>query len=316
MTDLDLFAIGSWTIFDHIFKLSAYPSPGDTVTLNMPVERLDATYYGECSANVAAVAAKLGLKSGLGMVVGDDFVKSGYQPHLLELGVYLAGVEIIQDRRSGHSYLYFDANGDGFCISHLGIAENQASWQVPKAIITSARTVVINESFSPYTLAAIKLAKDAGALTAINGMVGTAGDQAQAYLEQTDILFISESELAMLLSDLGIDDIAGLQSLGPKKVFTTLGARGSRVYVGDTIIDVTAVPAAQVVDPTGAGDAYVAGTLTGLLKGLPVRQAARVGATVSSFVVEKWGCQTNLPAWHAVQQRYEQFFQEELAQCK
>lgn len=303
MKPLDLFAIGAWALFDHIFKMAVYPGHGDTVPLAMPIDRLETVYYGDCSANVAAVAARLGMRVGLGMVVGDDFITSGYQAHLLNLGIDLSGVEIIPSQKSGHNYLYFDATGDGFCLSHLSLAEDQSAWKIPEATIRSAGAVVINEKYSDYTLAAIRTARAGGILTAINGMVGTAGEKTRAFLESADILFISEGELRNLLTLLGFTDVSELHALGPKRIFATQGARGSRVYVDGEIHQVEIVPASQVIDPSGAGDAYCAGTMSALLRGYSESQAARIGAAVSSFVVEAWGCQTNLPDWDAVQHR-------------
>lgn len=303
MKALDLFSIGAWAIFDHIYRLASYPGNGDTVTLDMPIDALDNTYYGDCSANVAAAAARLGARTGFGAVVGEDFVTSGYEAHMHRLGVNTSGVTVIAGARSGHNYLYFDASGDGFCISHRGIAAEQDHWQIPRMVVESARAVVINEAFTPYTLQAIRTARAAGALTAINGMIGTAGKDAVKFLEQTDVLFISESELKNLLRLLDLQQVEGLHDLGPKRIFATMGARGSRAYVDGTVHEVGAIPATRVIDPTGAGDSFTAGTLTALLKGYSEPDAARIGAAVSSFVVEEWGCQTNLPDWDAVLSR-------------
>ena len=305
MTSVDLFAIGSWTIYDHIARLSRYPNEGQTVTIDMPIEQLDATYFGDCSANVAAAAAKLGLTSGLGMIVGEDFIDSGYADHLTVLGVDLAGVEVQSGARSGHSYLYFDDAGDGFCLSHLGVAADQSTWRTPVSLLRNARAVVVNEMFSQYTLSGLEAAKEAGALTAINGMVGTAGSSAQSFIANADILFIAESELNDLLACLGLKNVDQLLRLGPKWIFVTIGSRGSVVYSADGQDAISIVPAKQIVDPTGAGDSYVAGVMAGLLKDMDTVKAGRVGAAVASFVVEQWGCQTNLPTWTDVMNRLE-----------
>jgi sugar/nucleoside kinase (ribokinase family) len=303
MKPLDLFCIGAWTIFDHIFRLAQYPREGQTVRLDMPINRLHQVYFGDCSANVAAAAARLGMRTGLGMVVGDDFVTSGYQAHLEELGVDLSGVEIRPGEQSGHSYLYGTSDGDGFCISHLGLAEQQANWAVPGEQLRSARTVVVNELFGDYTLKAIQVAKAAGALTVINGMIGTAGDMAPSFLAHADVLVIAASEASDLLNVLGLQSIPQLQALGPQRIFLTRGSSGSLVYVGSNSFTVPSVPARVVVDTTGAGDSYVAGVVSGLLQGVPEAEAAHMGAAVASYVVEEWGCQTNLPDAAAVAAR-------------
>ena len=51
------------------------------------------------------------------------------------------------------------------------------------------------------------------------------------------------------------------------------------------------MPAGQVLDPTGAGDAYRAGLLKGLALGLDWPEAARMGAVLASFCVEQQGTQ-------------------------
>lgn len=308
----DILSLGSWAIFDHIFKLSKYPSPGETVKLKMPVSLLKAEYFGDCSANIAAVAAKLGTRVALNMVVGDDFVASGYQTHLESLGVDLTSTKVMQGETSGHNFLYFDDNGEGFCISHLGVAENQDSWQLPVEIINNSNYVVVNEMFSNCSLSALAYAKSKDKKTVINGMVATAEVFAAKLIELTDILFISQSEYNNLLTVLDINSIKQLQNFGPKILFITMGFQGSTAYINDEIYKIPLVPASKTVDPTGAGDAYAAGTMVALIKGFSGKKAAQVGSTVSSFIVEAWGCQTNLPTWLEVKTRYELFFQEEL----
>lgn len=305
MPAFDLFSIGSWAPFDHIFKMARYPQNGDTVALDMPVERVQKYYYGDCSANIAAVAGRLGLKAGLGMVVGEDFDASGYRDHLSGLGVDLSGVEVVSGKASGHNYLFFDARGDGFCISHLGLAARQADWQAPLDLIRSSRYVVINEMFSNYTLQAARMAHASGATVAINGMVGTAGGLAEEFIRNADILFIAQKELSNLLALLKLDHPQHLFDLGLSLLFATQGAKGSRVVRRDDSTDVPIVKVNDVIDPTGAGDSYTAGTLAGLIKGFEPGVAAQMGATVSSFIIQDWGCQTNLPTWDQVLERHQ-----------
>jgi len=68
----------------------------------------------------------------------------------------------------------------------------------------------------------------------------------------------------------------------------------------------TKIPAVltESVDPTGAGDAYKAGFLVALTKGCAPKICGQVGSVTASFVVEKVGCQTNLPTWEMMKERY------------
>jgi adenosine kinase len=73
-------------------------------------------------------------------------------------------------------------------------------------------------------------------------------------------------------------------------LITTLGDKGSRVR-GEREISIGIAEARQTLDPTGAGDAYRAGLIKGIVAGLPVAEAAALGATCASFCVEHNGTQ-------------------------
>ena len=313
MKTLELFSIGSWTIFDHLLRMKRLPRDGETVPLDMPMEEVEAIHFGDCSANIAAVAGALGMKVGLGMVVGDDFNTSGYADHMIRNGVDLGGVEVIAGARSGHSFNFFDAANGGFCVSHLGVAEKQDEWRAPLEEIERSGAVVISEMFSGYTLEAIEHGRRTGALTAINGMVATAGALAPRFLAATEILFLSRGEADELMRALSAASPADILAHGPRLVVVTRGGEGSAWYSAAGRQDMPAVKPAAFVDSTGAGDSFVAGALKGLVAGQSHETAARIGANVASFVIEKWGCQSNLPSLAQVAERFEANFGRKLS---
>jgi sugar/nucleoside kinase (ribokinase family) len=312
MSGLELFSIGSWSIFDHLLRMQRLPGEGETVPLDMPIAEMERIHFGDCSANIAAVAARLGVRTGLGMVVGDDFETSGYAAHLRQLGVDLSGVEVRPNEKSGHSFNFFDAENRSFCVSHLGVAARQDDWRIPEANITRAKALVVSEMFSVYTLTAIETAKRAGRLTAINGMVATAGDFTSRFLTAADVLILSRGEAADLTARLSLSSPSELLDLGPHLVVVTEGSKGSRWYQAQGEIRLPAVTTDHFVDSTGAGDSFAASVMCGLVRGWPIDQAGKFAATVASFVVEAWGCQTNLPDMGQVAERYRNFFKEAL----
>ena len=74
-------------------------------------------------------------------------------------------------------------------------------------------------------------------------------------------------------------------------VAVTKGADGSQLHSSTGAIAVPAAPVDAVVDPTGAGDAYLAGLLTGLRSGAQPEVAGRMGAVLGAFAVEARGPQ-------------------------
>ncbi len=93
-------------------------------------------------------------------------------------------------------------------------------------------------------------------------------------------------------------------------VITTKGAEGAAMENGSETVAIPAVPAANVVDPTGAGDAFRAGVLKARAMGLPLEVACRMGATTASFSVEHYGTQEHRFSWEEFCQRYESAYGE------
>jgi ribokinase len=131
-------------------------------------------------------------------------------------------------------------------------------------------------------------------------------DQLRSILSRTSILFANHHEvdgMCRILS-LGRTEIANLV---PMAVFTK-GREGSSLLVqGEIEKKVPALPV-RMVDPTGAGDAFRAGFLTAYQKGLDPLTCTRIGTTTASFVVEAPGCQTRLPDWESMRERYLAYF--------
>ncbi len=103
------------------------------------------------------------------------------------------------------------------------------------------------------------------------------------------ILISNDYELDLIMNKTGLTRSQLLERT--RTIITTLGELGSRVC---TIEGETAVPTVkprQVVDPTGAGDSYRGGLITGLARGLDITQCALMGSVCASFAVECYGTQ-------------------------
>ena len=83
-------------------------------------------------------------------------------------------------------------------------------------------------------------------------------------------------------------DMQGLLELA-EIVVTTLGRQGSRIATREGVTEIPSAPAVKEVDPTGAGDAYRAGLVAGLLRGLDLPEAGRVASLAATYAVERVG---------------------------
>jgi len=86
-----------------------------------------------------------------------------------------------------------------------------------------------------------------------------------------------------------IAEIARLAALHEKLFIVTLGAAGSVAYSGNEKVECAAVPVANVVDTTGAGDAYAAAFLAAYCRGDDVLSAMKKGAALAATVIGRLG---------------------------
>jgi sugar/nucleoside kinase (ribokinase family) len=78
--------------------------------------------------------------------------------------------------------------------------------------------------------------------------------------------------------------------LGPKSLIIKDGEKGSTYFDhSNNIFKMKAYPLKEVIDTTGAGDAYLGGILMGKVQGMHIFDAMKVGAVMASFCIEDVG---------------------------
>lgn len=108
-------------------------------------------------------------------------------------------------------------------------------------------------------------------------------------IEGSKITISNDYELELIMNKTGLDKKKLLQRTST--IITTLGEDGSRILTPDGETNIPAVKPRKVVDPTGAGDAYRAGLIKGLIQGRDIEQSAKMGSVCASFAIESYGTQ-------------------------
>ena len=108
-------------------------------------------------------------------------------------------------------------------------------------------------------------------------------------IEGSKIVISNDYELELIMNKTGLDKKKLLQRTNT--IVTTLGELGSRICTPDCEINIPAIKPKKVVDPTGAGDAYRAGLIMGLIQGRNIEQSAKMGSVCASFAIESYGTQ-------------------------
>lgn len=95
-------------------------------------------------------------------------------------------------------------------------------------------------------------------------------------------------------------------------LITTLGGKGSIIKTGGKKYKIPIAKPKKVLDPTGAGDAYRAGVIKGLIYNLPIQKIGRLASTISAYAVENYGTQVHKFNWLQVKERYRKNFKDSL----
>lgn len=111
----------------------------------------------------------------------------------------------------------------------------------------------------------------------------------------------NDYEISRIVKLIGMD-VPQLVKKGVK-VITTLGGEGVRYQDEASEFYVPAYKLEKVVDPTGAGDAWRAGFVTGIVRNQTIEESLRLGNAMASFAVERYGTANHRPGEAAVQAR-------------
>ncbi len=103
------------------------------------------------------------------------------------------------------------------------------------------------------------------------------------------ILIVNDYEFDLILDKTGLakDELLKLA----QHTIVTLGEHGSKVYSEGKVTEVPPYIAKEVIDPTGCGDSYRGGLMSGLVAGSNIIESAHMGSVCASFAVEKYGTQ-------------------------
>jgi fructokinase len=126
----------------------------------------------------------------------------------------------------------------------------------------------------------------------------------KSIIKYVDIIKPSEDDAERLFgADTHENQIKKFLNLGAKFVIMTLGKDGAIASNGEEIIKFNTL-AKEVVDTTGAGDAFWSGFYTAIIKGYTIKEALNLGFAVSAYKLKYTGAVVNLPSLEEIKQIY------------
>lgn len=277
----------------------------DVLSVSILMDRYDIV-DGGIGPNITYNIAQLGLEPILVGSVGED--SKGYMEKLRGFGVNTSFVNISTLPTATFTVLG-DKNGNQVAGFYPGAMSDSDSlslkpWYDKDALIciSAHDPSTMKRHVAECAAHGLRLLYDPG--QQVNNV---SGEDLLEGCKAAEIIIVNEYELEILAKKTQLSDTE-LKAL-PKIFITTKGKAGSVIEGSsmDTPMKVGIASPKQVVDPTGAGDAYRAGLMYGIVHGWDIKESAQLGAVVGSFNVEVSGqVQNYSPA--DLKSRYEEAF--------
>jgi len=291
---LDLLVFGD-TAIDNFYEASSLPKENEASEV-LCARR----FYGGMGANTAVVASNLGLKTGLVSVIGTD--AEDYRKYMEAKGIKLYLKGVFGDTTKS---MFFKVNGNQISFFYKGVTEKLEDLNPEEefggTLTKDVKAVYLARTYLEMQKHAVRMYK--GKFIVYNPGYGVfkfdkIPKTFKSILKETTVLVLNHHELKHL-QKLGFE----LKSnMGPEFFIITRGDEGSSVYSRNTKVDVAAYNT-KTVDTSGAGDAFNAGFITAQLLGHDIYESVKIANATASFIVESWGCQTNIPTWNQVLER-------------
>lgn len=275
---LDLAVVGHLNL-DHLLEVRALPGRDRTVPATARRVALGGT-----AANVALSAAHWGVRTAVISRVGDDYPPE-FLTTLERAGLDLRGVTPVPGIRSSACVIVHDQKGGQLTIIDQGPMAATGNAPIPEAVLADAAWVHLGTGDPPYLARVAERARARGCKVAIDPAQEIhyrwTARSLRPYAAQAELLFGNSHEIAAAARLLGVATPRELTTRVPLVVMTR-GARGARAYFRGGSVEVPAVPAGPVGDPTGAGDAFRGGFYAGWFAGEPLRSCLRAGARAAA----------------------------------
>ena len=282
-------------VADHVSEpMAALPAAGQLVA----VERMY-LLTGGCAANVAINVAKQGIAvSALGCVGRDafgDFIRRD----LGERGVDCAHLAVSEAEQTSQTMILLCQGEDRRFVHTFGANRSLTPAAIQPDQWPGARVfylggyLVLPGMEAEATAAVFQRCQELGMRTMLDVVIptdfGYAGEL-DPILPHVDLFVPNEDEAGMLTGHADpLAQIGALRAAGVGAVVVTRGAGGLVAVDGAEILEAPRYDAEEV-DPSGAGDAFAAGFIAGMVRGGSLRECLAYGSALGASCVTAIGC--------------------------
>jgi len=272
--------------------------------------------FGGCAANIVYGLKLLG-DEGLAMATaGHDFAP--YRERMLSKGISVDYIKVVDDTFTAQAFITTDLDDNQITAFHPGAMQHahlnkvtdvaaqgavgsRGAFDVALGIVAPDGRQAMIEHAAQFKEAKIPFIFDPG-----QGLPMFGGEELALFIDQATWVAVNDYEWQMLQQKTGLT--AAQVAAKVDALIVTRGAEGSTIYTKERTWTVPAVKPRAVVDPTGCGDAYRAGLIHGLLRGLDWEITGRIASLMGSMKIESRGPQNHDFTKAEFDRRYQDHF--------
>jgi sugar/nucleoside kinase (ribokinase family) len=273
-------------------------------------------FFGGSPSNIAMNVKKLGISSQVASAVGEDGFGKFLINHLHNAGIDTSLVQQVKDSTS--MVVVTKSKSTPVPIFYRGADFHLAYTSKLEEALTHSKIIhfscwPISRKPARYTIEmAIQTARKNHTLVCFDPnyhpMIWEKDEDGvefvKSIISKVDIVKPSEDDAERLFGqDTHDNQLKKFLDLGAKLVIMTLGKEGAIVSNGEETIKLDTL-ATEVVDTTGAGDAFWSGFYSAIVKGYSIKQALSLGMAVSAYKLKFAGAVTDLPKLEAIEEMY------------
>ena len=246
--------------------------------------------FGGCAGNIAYNLKLLGDEPLIMATVGGDF--GSYRAWLDRHGIDCRYIRELPDTLCAQAYITTDLDDNQITAFHPGAMNHAHLNQVPSGaglklgmISPDGRDGML-EHAEQFHAAGVPFIFDPG-----QGLPMFGGDELRRFIELASWVAVNDYESRLLSERTGWNEAELARHVDA--LIVTRGAQGSMIWSKGESIAIPSVKPPALLDPTGCGDAYRAGLLFGLSRGLPWAETGRLAALLGSIKIAHRGTQNH-----------------------
>jgi adenosine kinase len=277
-------------VFQDRFKAHILPDKLHTLNVSFLVPDMRRE-YGGCAANIAYGLNLLGDRGIAMATAGADFAP--YRERMVSQGLPVEHIKVVDGSFTAQAFITTDLDDNQITAFHPGAMQfahlnrvADAGPGVALGIIAPDGRQAMLEHAAQFEASRIPFIFDPG-----QGLPMFGGDELKTFIRQARWVAVNDYEWGMLQQKTGLT-VAEVASQ-VEALIVTKGAEGSIIYAEGRTMAIPAAKPKAVVDPTGCGDAYRAGLIHGLLRGLDWETIGRTASLMGAIKIESRGPQNH-----------------------